>query len=104
MRQEMHNAPILNKEIDISGYDVIYVGTPVYWGYMPEELVTALKLLDFKNKVVRIFVTHEGSGLAYIKDQIESVCKNIVIKDTLVIKGSQANFSKDEVEKWVREV
>ncbi len=104
MRQEMHNAPILNKEIDISSYDVIYVGTPVYWGYMPEELVTALKLLDFKNKIVRIFVTHEGSGLAHIKDQIESVCKNIVVKDTLVIKGSQVNFSKDEVEKWVKEV
>lgn len=42
-RINTHNAPIVNKISDISEYDMIYLGTPVYWGVMPEELVSANK-------------------------------------------------------------
>ena len=34
-----------------------------WWGVMPQEMVTQLEKLDFNGKTVRIFTTHEGSGL-----------------------------------------
>lgn len=58
-RTREHNAPIKEKINDISGYDVIYIGSPIYWGGMPEEMFTALKELDFNGKIIRPFVTHE---------------------------------------------
>ena len=46
VRTRNHNAPIKENVPDIASYEVIYVGSPVYWGGMPEELFTALKELD----------------------------------------------------------
>ena len=96
-----HNAPIKEKVPDISSYDVIYIGSPVYYGEMPEELVTALKDIDFTGKVIRPFVTHEGSGLANIPSQIKKVCRGAEVIDGLAVKGSLVNSSKDKVEKWI---
>ena len=100
-RQVSHNAPIKEKVPDISSYEVIYIGSPVYCGDMPEELVTALKDINFTGKIIRPFVTHEGSGLANIPSQIKAVCKGAEVTDGLAIKGSLVNSSKDKVEKWI---
>lgn len=40
-RQEKNERPELKKYIeDISQYEVIYIGAPVYWGIMPQEMIT----------------------------------------------------------------
>ncbi len=100
-RKMSHNAPIKEKVPDISSYDVIYIGSPVYYGEMPEELVTALKDIDFTGKVIRPFVTHEGSGLANIPSQIKKVCRGAEVIDGLAVKGSLVNSSKDKVGAWI---
>ena len=47
-RTKNHHAPIKENVPDISSYEVIYVGSPIYWGGMPEELFSAEE-----NEVVR---------------------------------------------------
>ncbi len=101
VRTKTHNAPIKDKVPDISSYEVIYVGSPVYWGGMPEELFTALKDLDFTGKIIRPFVTHEGSGLSNIPNQLKSICNGATISDAIAIVGSAVNSSKDKIEKWL---
>lgn len=100
-RQKNHKAFITKEIGDITPYDVIYIGSPVYWSYMPEELVTALKGIDFSNKIIRPFVTHEGSNLGDIPNQIKDICKNATVLDGLAIKGSMVNGSKLKVEEWL---
>ena len=100
-RQNSHNALIVNKIGDISSYEVIYIGAPVYWSYMPEEMVTALKGIDFNNKIIRVFTTHEGSGLGSILNQVKEICLNVNILDALAIQGSLVKKSKNKVEEWV---
>lgn len=96
-----HNAPIREKVPDISSYEIIYIGSPVYWNGMPEELFTALKGLDYTGKTIRPFVTHEGSGLSNIPNQLKNICKNGIVTKGLAITGSQVNFAKNEVENWI---
>lgn len=100
-RQANHYAPIVSQVPDLTEYEVIYLGSPVYWGDMPEELVTALKNIDFTGKTIRPFVTHEGSGLANIPNQIKNVCKGSNVVDGLAIRGSSVNLSKNKVEDWI---
>ena len=100
-RQASHHAPIVMSVPDLSAYEVVYIGAPVYWGVMPEELVTALKDIDFSGKVIRPFVTHEGSGLANIPAQIRNVCKGANVVDGLAIQGTLVNSSKPSVENWI---
>ena len=100
-RIKTHNAPIKQKVPDISKYEVIYVGAPIYWGKMPEELFTALKGLNFEGKIIKPFVTHEGSGISQVPQQLKQLCIGAKILDGLEIFGSKVNTSKSDVEKWI---
>ena len=100
-RQANHDAPIVKEVPDLSEYEVIYVGAPVYWSDMPEELVTALKNIDFTGKTIRPFVTHEGSGLANIPNQIKEVCKGANVTNGLAVRGASVNSSRNKVEEWI---
>ena len=100
-RTKEHNAPIKENIPDISEYEVIYVGSPIYWGGMPEELFTALKGLDYSGKVVRPFTTHEGSGLSGVPRQLKKICIGAEVLDGLAIVGSQVNNSKQKIEEWI---
>ena len=100
-RTKTHNAPLKGQLPNLSDYELIYVGTPVYWEGMPEEMFTALKNLDYKNKIIKPFVTHEGSGLSSIPNQLKELCPNATIKEGLAIQGSKVYESKNIVEKWL---
>ena len=101
VRTREHNAPIKERVPDISSYEVIYVGSPIYWGGMPEELFTALKKLDFSGKIVRPFITHEGSGLSGVPRQLKEICVGAQVLDGLAIVGSEVNNAKPDVENWL---
>lgn len=100
-RQNNHDAPIKDNVPDLSDYEVIYIGSPVYWSDMPEELVTALKDIDFTGKTIRPFTTHEGSGLGSIPSQIKRVCKGAIVTDGLEVRGTMVYQSKNKVKEWV---
>ncbi len=86
----------------IDEYEVIYIGSPVWWGILPQPMVTQLEKLNFEGKTVRVFTTHEGSGLGSIPSQIKRICKGAnVLEDGLAIRGSTVNNSKNRVEDWV---
>lgn len=104
VRTANHDAPIKEEVPDISDYEVIYVGAPVYWGGMPEELFTALEGLDYNGKKIRPFTTHEGSGLSGVPSQLKKICKGADVLDGLAISGSAVDSSKSKVESWVSKV
>jgi len=101
VRTREHNAPIKENVPDISSYEIIYIGSPIYWGGMPEELFTALKGLNYSGKIIRPFVTHEGSGLSGVPRQLKEICNGAEVLDGLAIVGSQVKSSKQKVEDWI---
>lgn len=101
VRTNSHNAEVKENVPDISSYEVIYIGSPIYWGGMPEEMFTALKGLDYSGKIIRPFTTHEGSGLSSVPSQLKDICKGAEILDGLAILGSQVKTAKQKVENWI---
>ena len=100
-KQRIGNAPIKEKP-DISGYDTVYVMSPIYWGTCAPEMETALKDLDFSGKKVRVISTHEGSGLASMVSDLRRICKGADVDPKgLGIVGSQAKNSKQKVAEWL---
>lgn len=51
-------------DVDIAGYDTIFLGYPIWWGDLPMVAYTFLENHDFSGKTVVPFNTHEGSGNA----------------------------------------
>ena len=101
-KKRIGNAPIKEKLTDISGYDTIFVMSPIYWGTYAPEIETALEGLDFTGKRIRVVSTHEGSGLASMPSDVKKMCKGAdVDMKGLAIVGSQAKNSKQKVAEWL---
>ncbi len=65
---------------DINDYEVIYIGFPNWWGTLPMPMWTQLEQLDFTGKVVKPFVTHEGSGFGSSQRDLAKLCDGAEIK------------------------
>lgn len=95
--------PALAEDKDISEYDVIFLGYPIWWADMPMPVYTFLEGHDFSGKTIIPFCTHEGSGLSGTEKSIENICVDSEILDGLSIKGTDAQNSQDEAKKIVNE-
>lgn len=85
-------------DIDISGYDTIFVGYPIWYGDAPQVVYTFLESHDFSGKKIVPFCTHGGSGLSSTDQNIMLTCPNAKVLQGFAIQGStaQKNFSRTE--------
>lgn len=102
-KEQRENArpAIKNTLGSIADYDVVFVGSPIYWGTMPQPLFTQLEQLDFAGKTVMPFTTHEGSGLGSVVSDLKDICAGAKVKSGLAINGSAVRGSKAQIEKWI---
>ena len=104
VEQRRGERPELKRYLDnVDGYDVIFIGGPIYWGTLPQPMFTQLSRLDFKDKIIMPFSTHEGSGLASIVKDIKKYAPNAEIRKGLAIVGSNVNNAKPQVDRWIKE-
>lgn len=97
--------PPLKKQLNsIEQYDNVFIGGPIYFGVFPPPIKTQLKRLDFNNKNVYPFITHEGSGEANVINYLKDNCPGAKINDPLVIFGHQARDAEPEVKEWLEKI
>lgn len=103
-KKDNDDRPLLKAYLkDITKYDVIYIGGPIYFGEYPYEVYSALEGLDFSGKIIRPFSTHEGSALGNCIAVLRDKCKGAIVKQGLAIRGSLVNeeTSKIKIKDWV---
>ena len=93
--------PSLAQDVDISQYDMIFLGYPNWCGTMPMPVWTFLENHDFAGKTICPFCTNEGSGLANSIADIKKLADGAVLKNGLSIKGSQVHDAKLLIAEWI---
>lgn len=90
--------PAFIGDVEISIYDLIFVGYPIWYGDAPQIVYTFLESHDFGGKKIVPFCTHGGSGLSSTDQTISLVCPTAQILQGFAISGSTAqnNFSRTE--------
>ena len=96
--------PQLKEDIDITGYDLIFIGYPNWCGTMPMPVWTFLENHDFAGKILCPFCTNEGSGLANSVADIEKLAPTADRKEGLSIKGSLVQDATPEIEAWLTNI
>ena len=101
--KEQNARPELAHELtSIEGYDTIYIGSPIYWGTMPQPMFTQLEKLNFEGKNVRVFTTHEGNGIGNVLNDVKSICYNANVSDNaLSVFGQEEKEKRQEVMNWI---
>ena len=81
--------PAYKGDIDLSGYDTIYLGYPIWWGTFPMCVFTFIEAHDgFAGKTILPYSTHEGSGLGSSINDLRKLCPKATVKSGVAIKGS----------------
>ena len=88
-------------ELNIADYDVIFVGSPVWWGDWPMLMYTVFENNDFSGKTLIPFSTHEGSGLADFDKKLAKACPDSTILEGLAVRGSDAQNNREQTKQAV---
>ena len=99
--QDKMTPAIKNAKVDLSQYDVVFVGSPCWWGTIASPVRTFLTENDFKGKTVVPFMTHGGSGLGHSVSDIESIIPEANVIGAEAFRGSFASIAGSSVQKWL---
>ena len=94
-KEENARPEIVGELPDLSKYDVVFLGYPIWWSDMPMPVYTFLDRENFAGKIILPFCTHEGSGLSGTDRTIAETTKADV-KDGFALAGHIAQNSPDE--------
>ena len=92
--------PKLTESIDISAYDTIFIGSPVWWYTFSSPIRTFLSENDFTGKTIMPFCTHGGGGASETYDEIQKLCPGASVQDGFTSYEDSAKLS--DVESWLK--
>ncbi len=87
---------------DLSQYDTVFIGGPVWWGTYPQVMFTLFKDINLDGKTVIPFTTHEGSGLASCASDVKKAFPKAKVTGEFSIYGHEVRTGKAKVEKWLK--
>lgn len=100
MADKAFRPSLADTDANISEYDTILLGFPIWWYVAPTIVNTFLESYDFSGKTIILFATSGGSGFGNtVRELKPSVSDDTVIREGKILNG---NPSVSELEKWVK--
>ncbi len=84
--------------IDLSQYDTIYLGYPIWWGTIPRIINTFIDTYDLSGKTIMPFCSSHSTGISASVNAIRQHCPNSDVKDGLRGAGET---SENEIKNWI---
>ncbi len=93
MKDRNARPAIASKIDDVSRYDVIFVGFPIWWYREPSIVDTFMEAYDFSGKTIVPFATSGGSGLGDAPKNMQALAKGSKVEDgkrfSVVVSGQE---------------
>ena len=91
---------IASKIEDISQYNIVFVGSPIWWGREPSIMDTFIESYDFTGKTIIPFVTSGSSDIGDYGANLQSLTPNAKV---LTGKRFPNNVTSEELKTWADE-
>ena len=96
---DKHSRPALaDTDAPVAGYDVIFLGFPIWWYTAPTIINTFLESYDFSGKTIVLFATSGGSGLGSTAAALQGSALGARIVSGRMLNG---RVSENELKSWV---
>ena len=106
--KQAHARPeVAGQVANFADYDVVFIGSPNWWGDLPMVVYTFLEQYNWTGKKIAPFVTHEGSGLSAIPSSIKKTTKTEVLSGFSVYGHEAQNdreSAKLKVDAWLKKL
>ena len=76
---------------DLSKYETVYFGSPIWWYTVPAPVSTFLKKTDMTGKTVIPFGIHRGSGINAFLEALKEFQPKAVVGDSFTVNATMAN-------------
>ncbi len=102
MNDKSSRPAIADSNAEISQYDTIFLGFPIWWYVAPTIVNRFLESYDFSGKRIILFATSGGSGFG----KTVAGLKGSVAADTTIVEGKILNGANrvDDLRKWVEKM
>ena len=99
---DKHSRPALaDTDAPVAGYDVIFLGFPIWWYTAPTIINTFLESYDFTGKTIVLFATSGGSGLGKSAAGLRPSAPGARIVDGRLLNG---RLSENELKSWIEKM
>ncbi len=103
--QDADARPEIDGELpDLSAYDTVLLGSPVWNVRAPMIMSTFIEGVDLGGKRVLPFVTYAVSGMAGIDQDYRDALPDSEVTEGLAVRGEDARDAAPEIEAWLEAV
>jgi len=88
--------PEIETQINIDGYDTIYLWFPIWFGITPNLILTLLESYDFSGKNIVLFCTSEHVGIEKAVEYLEPYNLNVIASHRFA-----QDTTKEQVQEWL---
>lgn len=100
MNDKAFRPAIKKSDLDISGYDKILIGFPIWWYVAPTIINTFLEAYDFAGKQIVLFATSGGSGFGNTVKELQTSAPDAKITEGKLLN----NVSRQDISEWVKQL
>lgn len=91
-------------DLDISSYDTVFIGYPVWATDVPQAVISFLSKYDLSGKTVIPFCTHDGYGAENSYQTIAEASHAEITLDGIAIESSAVSDSERMLKEWLADI
>lgn len=107
--------PPLKNIPDLAEYDIVFFGSPIWYGTYAPPVATFLDAGRLAGKTIAPFCTHGGGGAGHFFADVIQACPDAKVLDGLTIRGSNqierrlgtgvtSHHTEDDVVEWLNRI
>ncbi len=86
---------------DMAQYDIVFIGSPNWWGTITPQVSSFLETYDLNGKDVIPFITHGGGGVQNTVTDLSAQCKGCKVRSDSWVGYSSRTFG---ISGWLKDL
>ncbi len=98
MKDKSSRPAIVETLDNMTDYDTVYVGFPIWWYVAPTIINTFLEQYDLTGKTIIPFATSGGSGMGKTNEMLQPSCPGAILLTGRVL---HRDSNEDDITAWI---